>query len=82
MKLVYSGEVMTKELKTKRIIELGIDVREASKKIGISPATLSRLENGKTPDVNTLAMAADWLDCSIETFFVEQPIKKKKITNK
>lgn len=80
MKLTYSGERMTKELKTKRIIELDIDVREAAKKIGISPATLSRLENGNTPDVNTLAMTADWLDCAIEDFFVSLPTKKKKLS--
>ena len=70
---------MTKKLKTKRIIELDIDVRVAAKKIGISSATLSRMENGETPNVNTLAMVADWLDCSIEYFFTQSSPKKKSI---
>lgn len=30
-----------------------LSLREASKKTGVSPATLSRLENGKMPDLVT-----------------------------
>ena len=80
MKLKYSGEKMAKELKTKRIIELDIDIRDAAKKIGISPATLSRLENENTPDVNSLAMVCDWLDLDMEYFFF--PANKKQSSKK
>ena len=80
MKLQYSGEKMAKAVKTKRIIELNIETRVAAKKIGISSATLSRIENEKTPDVNTLAMVADWLDLGREYFFV--PLRKKPISKR
>lgn len=38
-----------------------IGVRAAAKEIGISPATLSRVENGKLPDLNTFKRICDWL---------------------
>jgi transcriptional regulator with XRE-family HTH domain len=33
----------------------GIGIREFSRKLGISPATLSRIENGKLPDLATFS---------------------------
>lgn len=36
-------------------------VREAAKEIGISPATLSRVENGKVPDLDTFGKVCGWL---------------------
>lgn len=38
-----------------------IGIREAAKTIGISTATLSRLENGNNCDANTLAKIILWL---------------------
>lgn len=44
-------------------------LREACLKIGdISPATLSRIENGKIPDVDTLLRLCAWLNVSADTF--------------
>lgn len=40
---------------------LGKGVREVAKEIGISPATLSRLENGKIPDLETYSKICQWL---------------------
>jgi len=37
-------------------------IREAAKLIGISPATLSRIENGKIPDLDTFAKLCKWLE--------------------
>lgn len=37
-------------------------LREASKEIGISSATLSRIENGKLPDLETFSMICNWLE--------------------
>lgn len=37
-------------------------LREAAKNIGISPATLSRIENGKVPDLDTFSKLCRWLD--------------------
>ncbi len=39
-------------------------VREVSTEIGISPATLSRVENGKQPDLTTFEKLCRWLGIS------------------
>lgn len=38
-----------------------VGVRAAAKEIGISPATLSRIENGHVPDLVTFAAICKWL---------------------
>lgn len=42
----------------------GRGVRDAAKEIGISPATLSRIENGKQPDLATFEKLCQWLEMS------------------
>ncbi len=37
-------------------------VRATAEEIGISPATLSRIENGHMPDLVTFAKVCDWLN--------------------
>jgi len=37
-------------------------LREAAKLIGVSPATLSRIENGKVPDLDTFSKLCKWLE--------------------
>lgn len=49
----------------------GWSVRDAAKDIGTSPATLSRVENGKTPDVFTLAKLCRWMGFSAEQALVD-----------
>ena len=44
----------------------GWSVRDAAKDIGTSTATLSRVENGGTPDVFTLAKLCRWMGFSAE----------------
>lgn len=39
-------------------------VRETAAEIGISPATLSRVENGKQPDLATFERLCRWLEIS------------------
>ena len=36
-------------------------IREIAHEIGISPATLSRVENGKLPDLDTFSKVCKWL---------------------
>ena len=36
-------------------------VREAAREIGISPTTLSRIENGNVPDLQTFKKICDWI---------------------
>ncbi|MEH6476593.1 MAG: helix-turn-helix domain-containing protein [Sneathiella sp.] len=43
-------------------------VRAAAAEIGIGSATLSRVERGKLPDVETLGKICDWLEVSPSTF--------------
>jgi transcriptional regulator with XRE-family HTH domain len=40
----------------------GKGVREAAKEVGVSPATLSRVENGHIPDLETYRKICLWLD--------------------
>lgn len=40
----------------------GMGIRAAAKEIGISPATLSRVETGKQPDINSFRLICAWLD--------------------
>lgn len=37
-------------------------IREFARKLGVSPATLSRVENGKLPDLETFSKICDKLD--------------------
>ena len=39
----------------------GKGIREAAKEVGISHATLSRVENGKIPDLDTFGKICVWL---------------------
>ena len=43
-------------------------VRAAAKEIGISPSTLSRIENGHVPDVATLEKVCAWLEEDVSKF--------------
>ena len=39
----------------------GIGIRATAKEIGVSPATLSRIENGRIPDLDTYGKICGWL---------------------
>ena len=39
----------------------GMGIRETAKQVGISPTTLSKVENGHIPDAKTQAKLCDWL---------------------
>jgi transcriptional regulator with XRE-family HTH domain len=43
-------------------------LRDVSKKIGISAPTLSRIEQGKVPDVETFIRLCEWLGVSADNF--------------
>ena len=73
MKFYFDTETFSKQIKTKRVIELSTGLREVSKKTNISPATLSRIENQYVPDMDTLFKACQWLKVNPSEF-----IKTKK----
>ena len=45
-----------------------LGVRQAAREIGVSAATLSRIENGKQPDLDTFAKLCRWLEVSPSAF--------------
>lgn len=48
-------------------------VRAAAAEVGISPATLSRVENGKVPDLDTFSKICQWLDDDPSIYLGLQP---------
>lgn len=66
----YKAQELKKDLITKRCIENDMTMDEASKQIGISKATLSRLEKSKFPDVVTLGKVCAWLGTEPNKYFV------------
>jgi transcriptional regulator with XRE-family HTH domain len=59
MKKKISLDELVIEVKKKRG---STGIRETATDIGISPATLSRVENGKLPDIDTFTRICRWLD--------------------
>jgi transcriptional regulator with XRE-family HTH domain len=51
-------ELLAQEIEERRA---GMGIREAAKQVGISPATLSRVENKKIPDLETFSKICKWL---------------------
>lgn len=69
MKFEYDGDGLSKAVRTKRLIDMKLDIRSAANEIGISAATLSRIENKKTPDAVVLASVCNWISIPMDTFF-------------
>lgn len=70
MRYVFDAKEFSKRLKLKRVIEMDIGLRELGKKIGVSPSTLSRLENGSQPEMETFLIACHWLNALPREFIV------------
>lgn len=69
----YERKLMAKYLKEKRVVDkknnISISLGQASKQVGVSKPTLSRLEKGSMPDVLTFAIVCNWLDKPMSLFF-------------
>ena len=58
-------------------------LRDAAEDIGdISAATLSRVEQGKLPDVETFIRICKWLDTPTDTFIVGKKTKVSELSEK
>lgn len=68
MKSKYDSAKFSKEVKTKRVIEENLGVAQLGKIIGSSGATISRIENGKMPDIMTYAKLCHWLRKPMNSF--------------
>jgi DNA-binding Xre family transcriptional regulator len=78
----FDKDLFGKAIKTKRVIELNINVREAANKIKISPATISRIENGGVAELESVIKACNWLGQHVSDFIVvAQSEKKEKSKN-
>jgi transcriptional regulator with XRE-family HTH domain len=68
MKFKFDSANFSKEVKTKRVIEENIGVVALGEKIGTSGATISRVENGHTPEIDTYAKLCFWLKKPMNVF--------------
>ena len=57
------------DVKNKRLIHNDMSMDVAAKEIGISKATLSRIEREKIPDVVTLTKVSKWLNVNPCKYF-------------
>jgi transcriptional regulator with XRE-family HTH domain len=57
----FDTEKFSRDLLTKRCVDLRISIHEAAKKIGISKPTLSRLENKHIPNPQSWYLCSKWL---------------------
>lgn len=55
---------------------LGLSLRDAAKILGISAATLSRVERAEKPDIDTFVKICQWAEWSkkCDFFFVTNPV--------
>lgn len=51
----------------------GLSWRQLAKEAGVSPSTLTRIQQGKSPDVNTFSALTRWLNIPAERFYNEGP---------
>jgi transcriptional regulator with XRE-family HTH domain len=50
----------------------GISWRKLAEEAGVSPSTLTRMQQGKSPDVNTFTALTRWLKIPAERFYAKQ----------
>jgi transcriptional regulator with XRE-family HTH domain len=46
--------------------------RQIAKATGVSPSTLTRMQQGKSPDVNTFTALSRWLNIPAEKFYTDK----------
>lgn len=63
MKPLFDAKEFGRKLRMK-LADLNIDVRSAAKKIGVSPATISRVCCEKSPDVENYLRIKKWIENS------------------
>ena len=68
-KVQFNSKSFSEMIKAKREWE-GTGLRNAAKNIGVSPATLSRIENGRLPDLINCKKICNYLNIGIDYFFL------------
>jgi len=78
MQSTLNTELLASMLKNKRA-DRGL--RTVAEEIGdVSAATLSRIEQGKIPDVDTFIKICKWLDVTSDTFILDNSKKMKSVS--
>ncbi len=78
MQTTLNTELLAGMLKNKRADK---GLRTIADEIGgVSAATLSRIEQGKVPDVDTFIKICSWLDTSSDTFIISDSNMKPATT--
>jgi transcriptional regulator with XRE-family HTH domain len=65
----FSESIKVKMFNTMAEEKRRIGLREFAKQIGISTSTLSRVENGKQPDIETFFKICYWMKKSSNEFY-------------
>lgn len=78
MKHIFDGKNFGKRVKMQRVINDGVDMRDLSNRLKLSPATISRCENGKMPDLLTYATFCKYIGASLNEFVFTKPTKGGK----
>lgn len=66
----FNCEVFGQHIQRKRTYGR-LSLQDLSKQTGISKATISRVENGNKPDIDTAIILAHWYGVGIE-FFIDR----------
>jgi transcriptional regulator with XRE-family HTH domain len=56
----------------------GISWRQLAIEAEVGPSTLTRMQQGKSPDVNTFSALTTWLNIPAERFYAEQGARAAK----
>lgn len=67
----FNSYLFKKDLITKRLIDNNLSMQKAGEEIGISKATLSRIEHGKLPDIETFFKVVTWLGTSLDKYTIK-----------
>jgi DNA-binding phage protein len=68
-KVSFDVDRFSEDLLTKRVVKERKGMRDAAEEIGVSAATLSRLENKGVPDVYTYFSCCKWLGVDMTHYF-------------
>lgn len=80
MNSTLNTELLASMIKSKRG---KVGLREAAEELGtVSAATLSRVEQGKLPDVETFIKLCKWLNVATDTFIVGEKTSISKLSEK
>lgn len=79
MESTLNTELLSSAIKSKRGKK---GLRDAAAEIDISSATLSRVELGNLPDVETFIKICKWLGVSTDTFVTGKKLTKENLSEK